>query len=1123
MSKLLSASRLNDFLSCAHKATFWLDGVEPPPENNPSLDLVRAMGFEHEAETLRRLETLHGSAVSISTRKPLEGRIADTLQAINDSAPLIYQGAFANKRWIGFPDFLVRSEETKGASQFYEPHDAKLARSAKAEHVLQLGVYAALLREATKQPIDRGVIHVGVGEASEFDLRRTEHVAGRLMAVFEGFADLPARNTRPVRCGACAQCPFLPRCEAEWRAADSPVFVAGIRADQMIKLEAAGVTTLTALAELDSAASLPVLGQETMDKLVQQARLQKRAAECGGHEVELLQTSPGRGFALLPEPKPGDLFFDMEGDPFYPEGLEYLFGLWGPLGRNGDDVFYPIWAHDHPAEEAAFEAFMKFLVSHLVRHPEARIYHYAPYETVALKRLAMRYATMEAELDQLLREHRFVDLYQVVRQSIRVSTEGYSLKDLEKIYWGKRQGEVINAGDSIVEYERWRETSDPAILDAIGLYNKHDVVSTARMRDWLEGLRPPESVYGLKEEEPELDPAAEARAARREALEVEKRTLAAGVRATELLSEAHRDLIAELLWFHQRAQKPQWCALFDRQTWSDEELTEDLESLGRLRLDPSTPVYQDKRSLVATYGFHPQETKLKEGDPCKIAHTLESAGTIVELDTDAGRVVLRRQAKAGDYPFACSLTPGRLVDQTALIDGVAAFAKRVAQGEIRGDAALLGLLAKRHPKLKGHAPGDNVLANGVLLLEGAIKAISNLQNSYLVIQGPPGTGKTYTTSHAILSLLQQGKRVAVSSNSHKAINNLLGEVEKRSEEAGFQFLGAKKASKGQSDSVHAGPYVTSVFSADDINTHCRLVGATAFHFARAEELGGYDYLIVDEAGQVALGNLVAMAGCARNIVLVGDQMQLPQPVQGVHPGKSGLSCLDYLMEGHATVPPDRGILLDVTWRMHPSVCRFVSDAFYDGRLHANSVTASRCLVLQPDAPSVVRPAGLKVLEVAHSGCTQTSLEEAQAIAQLVTTLLRQSVREETGDIRPLVLADVLVVAPFNAQVNLLVKVLPAGIRVGTVDKLQGQEAMVSIVSMTTSDGALAPRGSQFLFNANRLNVAVSRAKCLAVVVRGSNLLHLDNPNIEDLERLDAFIRADVASNNDEILGESEID
>ena len=171
---------------------------------------------------------------------------------------------------------------------------------------------------------------------------------------------------------------------------------------------------------------------------------------------------------------------------------------------------------------------------------------------------------------------------------------------------------------------------------------------------------------------------------------------------------------------------------------------------------------------------------------------------------------------------------------------------------------------------------------------------------------------------------------------------------------------------------------------------------------------------------------------------------------------------------------------------------------------------------------MVQPAGLKVLEVPHSGCTQTSLEEAQVIAQLVTTILRQSVREETGDVRPLTLADVLVVAPFNAQVNLLMKILPAGIRVGTVDKFQGQEAMISIVSMTTSDGALAPRGSQFLFNANRLNVAVSRAKCLAIVVRGTNLLHLDNPNIEDLERLDAFVRADVASANNEILGVPEV-
>lgn len=1108
MSKRLSASRLNDFLGCSHHAALWLAGVQAPEEDNASLQLIRDKGFEHEARVLKGLEAIHGVAVSITDKASLETRVTETLAAIANGAPVIYQGAFANGRWLGFPDFLVRTGRMADGTWRYEPEDAKLARKAKAGHVLQLGIYSVLLHEAAASPISGGAIHVGGAEAERFDLKRTRHITARLMRKFEAFADLAVRETRPVRAAACNQCPFQPKCEAEWRAADSPVFVAGIRGDQILKLETAGVTTLSTLAGLDPATPMGGIGKDGFAKLVNQARLQKLGAERGEGLVELLAIEAGRGFTLLPAPEAGDIFFDMEGDPLYPEGLEYLFGLYGPLGSDGTNIFVPIWAHDHAAEKLAFEELMRLFIDHLMRFPHAHIYHYAPYETAALKRLAMRYATMEAELDQLLREKRFVDLYQVVRQAIRASTEGYSLKDLEKIYWGKRTGDVTNAGDSIVEYERWRETGDQAILDGISHYNEDDCVSTERMRDWLVGLRPKGADYGLVEAEPEPDPAAEHRALERKALEEERRALATAVRAAPDLDAASRDLIAELLWFHQRSQKPQWWALFDRQTWSEEDLFDDLECLGGLTLDAETPVFKDKLSFVATYRFEPQDTKLKEGDPCKIALTLEPAGTIVALDTDDGRAVVRRHAKFGVYPERCSLIPARLIDQGVLIDAVVAFARRVAAGDTANDQALLDLIRRQYPRLVGAKPGENIVRSGPALLADAIDAVGRLDNSYLVIQGPPGTGKTYTTSHAILALLKAGKRIAVSSNSHKAINNLLAAVEERAAEANFSFVGAKRATKGNAETVFEGRFIKPAYGKDDV-IPALLVGATAFHFAQPQELAAYDYLFVDEAGQVSLGNLVAMAGCARNIVLVGDQMQLPQPVQGVHPGDSGLSCLDYLMQNHATVPPDRGILLDVSWRMHPAVCEFISETIYEGRLTSHPETAERRLVLNEFSEPILRPAGISVLEVAHKGCTQSSFEEANAVARVVRSLLGQAVRDKTGAVRPFTLKDVLVVAPFNAQVNLLRKHLPAGARVGTVDKFQGQEASVAIVSMATSNGANAPRGTDFLFNINRLNVAVSRAQCLAIIVRGTDLLEMSPGSIEDLERLEGFARADA--------------
>ncbi|MGH7020863.1 MAG: TM0106 family RecB-like putative nuclease, partial [Brevundimonas sp.] len=1032
MIKVLSASRLNDFLGCRHRSALWLVGVQPPPEDNPSLELVREKGFEHEARVLEDLEARYGTAVSIPANGPFAERLRLTAEAMAAGAPLIYQAAFANDRWVGYPDFLIRTGEDEAGRSVYEPEDAKLAHRAKAEHLIQLNVYARLIEEAGGGAVASGAIHVG-GEAApeRFDLRQTRHISARLMAGFETFAVNDVHDTAPVRTRECGHCAFLPRCEAEWRAADSPLLVAGIRNDQIVKLERAGIGTLSALAASDPSVPPPGLARGSWERLVRQARLQKTGAERGEGIVELLPVEPGRGFSLMPLPVDGDLFFDMEGDPLYPEGLEYLFGLSGPLGPEGEDLFLPIWAHDHAAEKTAFETFMRLLVDHFGRYPEARVYHYAPYETVALKRLAMRYATMEPELDQMLRDQRFVDLYRIVRQGLQASTEGYSLKDLEKIYWGGRDGEVTNAGDSIVEYERWRETGEPAILDAICRYNEDDVRSTARMRDWLEGLRPAGTPCGA----PGLDVAGAAvdedKAAAREAFEQARRDLAERIRASSVGDERVRDLLAELLWFHQRSQKPAWWAVFERQDWATDELVEDAESLGDLTLVRQAA---DKKSWVATYRFPPQDTRLKVGGSPKIAESLEGAGTIVELEPENGHLVLRRGMLKGDFPDTCSLTPGAPIDQRKLVGGLMGLVERLCANPA-SDQAMVDMLMRRTPRLAGRPDGAPVVLEGQDLVEAAVSAVRALDGSTLLIQGPPGTGKTYTSARAIVALLQDGRRVGVSSNSHKAIHNILAAVQEYADEIGFAFDGVKKGSRGDDDTAFESRCFRTVHNSDEVTSADQLVGATAFHFA-AEDEKSFDVLFVDEAGQVALGNLAAMSGCAVNLVLVGDQMQLPQPVQGVHPSESGLSCLDYALQDHATTPPERGILLDVSRRMHPGVCDFISSGIYEGRLTAHASTRLRRLEIAPGLHPAIRPAGVSVVEVDHQGCTQSSREEADVVAGLVRQLLGQQLVEGEG-VRPVTIDDIVVVSPFNMQVATLKRALPPGARVGTVDKFQG--------------------------------------------------------------------------------------
>jgi predicted RecB family nuclease len=1102
----LSASRLNDYLGCPHQAALWLAGIKPAEDADATLQLIRDKGFEHEAAVLARLEERFGPAERIPSGGSLADRTRLTREAIARGVKLIYQAALTKDAWLGYPDFLVRNGEP-GATTF-EPEDAKLSRSAKGEYILQLGIYAELLEELFGIPVQGGVIHVAAGEPEPFDLRRTRFILRRLMRSFERFVADEKRATKPQPCAACVQCDYKARCESEWREADSPFFVAGVSGAQVVKLAAAGVTTLAQLAALPASAKVDGMGAETLAKLSAQARLQDTARTSGQHNFELLPYARGRGFAMLPAPDDGDLYFDMEGDPLAGEGLEYLFGIYGRLNGAHESAFQPIWAHNPADEKVAFEKLMRLLIEQVRRHPNAHIYHYAAYETTALKRLAMRYATMEAELDQLLRERSFVDLYRAVVQAMRASTESYSIKDLEALYWRERSGEVRTASDSIVEYERWCLTKDNAILDSIAAYNKDDCVSTAQLHAWLEKLRPPginlEIVDDTAGEKRELS-------AERAQLEVRKQALAAAVRTSPHGDARMRDLIAELLWFHQRSQKPGWWALFERQAWSEDELVDDAESLGGLQRDTSKAPVPVKRSFDTAFVFPPQDTKLKVGDMPRIAETIGSAGTIVEISAEDGRVVLRRGAKAPVMPHRFSLVPAP-INLQGVPEAVLDFANRFVSGASQEDQALLDILMRSTPRLKGRTTGLPIRQPDEPLTDAVIRAVADLDHSYLFIQGPPGTGKTYTAALAIVTLLKAGKRVGVSSNSHKAINKLLAEVDARAAEAQFRFKGAKKGNDGKPETEYDSTNIVTVVKSEDVMPQHSLVGGTVFHFCRDDQRNEYDYLFIDEAGQVSLGNLVAMGAAAANIVLVGDQMQLPQPVQGVHPGETGLSSLEYLLEGRATVPEDRGILLNESRRLHPALCRFISNAIYDGRLGSHPSTEARYLRLRPDAPGALRPAGLSFVPVGHDGCTQSSRAEAEAIAELVQALLAQEVIMD-GSASPLTLDDILVVAPYNLQVNLLKQLLPSGSHVGTVDKFQGQEAAVVIVSMTTSKGVEAPRGTEFLFNPNRFNVAISRAQCLALVVHGAQLLEGAWTKIDDLRRLNLFAHAESIALN----------
>lgn len=404
------------------------------------------------------------------------------------------------------------------------------------------------------------------------------------------------------------------------------------------------------------------------------------------------------------------------------------------------------------------------------------------------------------------------------------------------------------------------------------------------------------------------------------------------------------------------------------------------------------------------------------------------------------------------------------------------------------------------PRIRGKIAGSPLITSTDLQNE-TLEIINNLDNSYLFIQGPPGAGKTYTSSHIIVELMRRGKKIGVAANAHKAIHNLLDKIEAVAKKKGFQFEGAKKASKGSVESYYDGRCIKSIEKTEALTLNENLVAGTAWFFSNEYLKEQLDYLFIDEAGQVAVANVVAMGIAAKNIILIGDQMQLGQPIQGTHPGEAGLSILDFLLSDHATIPPEQGVFLDNTRRMRPSVCQFISDAFYEGRLHAHESTSNRSLVFNGIA---LPEEGIHVIDAIHEGCSQKSIEEGIIIKRLYQELLEQQFKEDGKEPRIITYKDILVVTPYNVQVNYLRSILPEGAQVGTVDKFQGQEAPIVLISMVTSSAEDLPRNIEFLYSKNRLNVAISRAQCLSVVVVNPNLMEVPCKTVQQMKLVNTF-------------------
>ncbi|WP_449281534.1 TM0106 family RecB-like putative nuclease [Leucobacter sp.] len=1135
-----------------------------------TLEAYRALWGSGSAATggvveIPRPDSMHEAelaAVAERTREALSGRADVVFQATFFEPVQRPAGAGEPEiGFVGFADFLQR-----GADGAYEVQDAKLARRAKVTALMQLAAYAEQLERIGVPVSPEAVLILGDGARSRhliadiapvFRARR-ERLHRILLERYGALgADGRRESGAPVAWGAagvsaCGRCEV---CEPEVVRTRDPLLIAGIRRSQRDALVAAGFDTIDAVAALAGGGSRSVDGvaDAALERVAAQAAVQLEAVPGERPPVRVVDAA---ALAAIPRPDAGDLFFDFEGDPMYREpgddesarwGLDYLFGM-----IDAREAFTPLWAHDLEAEKRALLDFLAFVAERRERHPGMRIYHYAAYERTHLLAIAARHGVGEAEVDGLLREHVLVDLYPVVRRALRIGSRSYSIKKLEPLYMGEQlrdEDGVTSGAQSVTEYAEASAqlASDDAAeraegqrrLDAIADYNRYDCLSTLRLRDWLLEIAAAHGVspYPPNAVDEEQGPA----------LELSAVAAALAGHAAAASSESDRSaaaLAASAIDYHQREQKAFWWAHFARlvdpvEDWAD---TRDAmivdPALSRVEEDWSVPPRaRAERRRLRLRGEIAPGSSLRGGEayllyehPAPFPQPGAAPGArgarrvrIVERFDDG--VTVEESAGAAERYDALpmALVPGPPppagAQKGAIEEWGAALAASLDRGGFPHDP-VVDLIRRARPRLPAGAglvpPGAEDARDALAgetdagTIGAVVASLRRLDRSYVAVQGPPGTGKTYLAARVIRELVERdGWRIGVVAQSHRVVENVLDGVVA----AGLDpALVGKVPQGGSLGPDEAGPRYTVL----PRNGHARftaghraagrgcVVGGTAWDFSNEGrfERRGLDLLVIDEAGQFSLAPTIAAAVAAERLLLLGDPQQLPQVSQGSHPEPVDASALGWLLGEHGTMPSELGYFLAETRRMRPELAEVVSELAYEGRLRAHEGAARR-------EATGAGPAGLVWHPVRHSGNATSSPEEAEEVVRVVRESLRGRLLER-GTHRGLAEEDLIVVAAYNAQVECVAQALAAAghgrVRVGTVDRFQGQEAVIAIVTLAASSPEDVPRGLEFLLMRNRLNVAISRAQWAAHLVSSDRLGDGLPGSAEGLAALSGFLR-----------------
>ena len=1103
---IFSPSDLANHISCKHLTNLnkkaVLGELKKPVYKNRVLDMLRERGLNFEQAYLNELRLAGKNIVEIQQENTNAEQ--DTIAAMKAGVDVIYQARLVEQgEWGGWADFILKVDTPSDLGNWsYEVLDTKLATETRAGTILQIALYSEKISVIQGKMPEKMWVENPDGKC---EYRVDDYISFVRLAkrrLLESIANDHLTYPEPIT--HCDICNWWEHCNKQRRVDDHLGFVAGMGSAQIKEMRTHEVNTLKRFTEWNMPDDFkPTKGaSETYQKLREQARVQCEGREQSRNIHETLEIVPEKGFNKLPAPSNLDIYLDLEGDPMVePGGLEYLFGWYC------QEEYHAIWVKNEQEEKEAFETFVQFALNQLEIDPSIHIYHYAPYETTAFKRIMCKYATCEIEMDAFLRAGTFVDLYGVVRQSVRASVEKYSIKDLEKFFGYERAMDLRALSKFKAEFEFLLETNklDTAtqeMKDAIQLYNADDCISTQRLHVWLEGLRAGLIAAGAIITRP-IEVTGEAGEGTNEHLERIKpiyEALLDGVseNSDERITNVDKAkfVLAHMLNWYRREKKSFWWEYFRLLSLPIDELLEERAALSFLEYTGN--VERVKNSVVETYTFPYQESEIKKKDKIKNQDGV-SAGTIESIDYLRREVkIMKAMAKAGQHPIA--IFPFEDFPTTDKENAIVEMAAWIVENGFESD--LPNYRAGRDLLLRNRPRTTATVIETENTLDRSLDWASKMDESILSIQGPPGTGKSYTASNMIIGLISAKKKIGITALSHKVITGLLEKVQKEADEAGIKINMLQKVSASNNDNY---PWTTTSDNAAMLSNMgaANVIAGTSFMWSTPNFREAVDYLFVDEAGQLALIDTLAIAQSTKNIILLGDPQQLQQPQQGVHPEGSEVSALEHIINGRQTISEEQGVFLKDTWRMHPKICDFDSELFYENKLSARPELENQAIL----GNTAFSGSGLYYTLVNHRGNTNSSQEEVAIIKQIVDDLTKGDVLWNNAENEQSVITknDIKIISPYNAQVQLLSEQI-SDIAVGTVDKFQGQEAPIIIYSVATSSPEDAPRGMDFLYSPNRFNVAVSRARGIFIMVSNASIFEPDCKSPAQIKLANPFCR-----------------